>query len=272
MGLIIIPSALTDDAALTSTPAAVAGLGPDNLKLSDRGLIWRVLGDTASVSVELPAIRRIGGIVLWRHTLTSQATWRVRIWSGAAQTGEQTYDSGVVQAVPPKALGDLDWGIDPLGASIDGQDFSPLILPGNVVARSMLIDITDTGAAQINVGRLFAGEAVAPEVTFGWGSSVTWERNRRATRTASGGLRVESDPPYRVLRIELAHITPDERRIFADLLRDTGNAREAWISARHGEGGRFESDHALLGYLVDNPALTREQGVRYTLPIQIEES
>ncbi len=56
------------------------------------------------------------------------------------------------------------------------------------------------------------------------------------------------------------------------MLRDTGDSREIWIEARRGLGGRLEVDHAMLGTLSTNPALTRRQGLRYTMPIDIEES
>lgn len=272
MGLRIIPRCVTDDAVLTSTPAAAPGLGADNLQLSDRGLVWRVLANSAELTVNLPAARRAGGVVLWRHQLTSSSTWRVRIYEGADYTGALQYDSGTVQAVPPKALGDLDWGIDPLGAPIDGSDYSYVLLDADVVARSIRIDLADPDATEIEVGRLFAGPVIRPTYGFGWGLSLAWERETRRTRTAAGGLRIEADAAYRVMKLGLEWITDPERTAWADLLRDTGNGRELWISARTGNGGRLEADNAMLGALIGNPPLVREQGLRYTASLEIEEA
>jgi hypothetical protein len=214
----------------------------------------------------------VGGVVLWRHQLSSQATWRVRVYDAVDYGGTLQFDSGTVNAVPAKTLGDLDWGIDALGVAVDGADYSVIILPSDAVARSLRIDVTDVGASQIQIGRLFAGPLLRPSFGFAWGSSLRWERDTRRTRTAAGGLRVEASAPWRVLRLALEWITDIERTAFANLLRDTGNGRELFISARTGDGGRLEVDHALLAFLRDNAPLVRERGLRFTTELELEEA
>ena len=272
MGLTLIPRSATDDATLSSVPAAVASLPVGNLQLSDRGLVARWAATSVEIKANLPAARRVGGLVLWRHKLTTAATWRVRIYDDVDYAGALQWDSTVTPAVPAKTLGDLDWGIDPLGAAIDGADYSYLTLPADVVCRSIRIEIVDTAATSIEIGRLFAGPLIRPEFGFAWDSELSWERETRRTRMAGGGLRVESTPPWRRLRLQLDWITDPERTAFANLLRDTGDSREIWINARGGAGGRLEADHALLGVLASNAPLTRRQGLRHTLPIDIEEA
>lgn len=272
MGLILIPRGHTDDATITSTPAAVPGLGPDNLQVSDRGAVYRVLGDSATLQVDLPSNARIGALVLWRHRLSTAANWRVRLYDEPALGGTLQYDSETTAAIPAKALGELDWGIDPLGAAIAGMDYSYMLLPDDLVTRSIRIDIADPGAERIEVGRLFGGGTLRPTFNFRWGQALAWERDTVRTRTAAGGLRVEAGTPWRRLKIALEWLQDDERAAWASLLRDAGNGREIWISARTGEGGRTEADNALLGYLVDNPEMTREQVFRYSLPLEIEEA
>lgn len=272
MGLTLIPRSATDDATLSSVPATVAGLPLSHLQQSDRGLVARWAATAVEIRVNLPAVRRVGGVVLWRHTLTTAATWRVRIYDGPDATGALQWDSTVTPAVLAKTLGDLDWGIDPLGAAIDGADYSYLTPPADVVCRSIRLDIVDTAATAIEIGRLFAGPLLRPEFGFAWDSELSWERETRRTRMAGGGLRVESSLPWRRLRLQLDWITDPERTAFANLLRDTGDAREIWINARGGAGGRLEADHALLGVLASNPPLTRRPGLRHTLPIDIEEA
>lgn len=272
MGLTLIPRSATDDATLSSVPAAVASLPVPNLQLTDRGLVARWLANAVEIKASLPAARRVGGVVIWRHTLTTAATWRVRLYDGLDYGGTLQFDSGVIPAVPAKTLGDLDWGIDPLGAPIDGADYSYMTLPKDVVVRSLRIDVVDSGASQVQIGRLFAGPLIRPEFGFNWDSELSWERETRRTRTAAGGLRVESGGRWRRLKLQLDWITDNERTAFANLLRDTGDSREIWLSARTGDGGRLEVDHALLGILSSNQPLTRRQGLRYTHPIEIEEA
>lgn len=271
MPLQIIPRNLTDDAAISVVPAAVVGLDAGNLQISDRGLVMRVLGAAATITATLTQLRRIGGVVLWRHQLTAVATWRVRLFDGVAGTGALLYDSGTIPALAAKALGELDWGIDTLGAALAGVDFSSLTFDV-AIARSLVIDVSEPGGAQIQIGRLFVGQPIELTHAVDWGSSLQYDSTTRRTRTAAGGLRVESEGVYRRLNMQHDWILPDERVVIADLLRDTGNRAEVWLSQRAGEGGRFEADHALVGYLSENTALTRNPGIRYAAQFTIEES
>ena len=271
MPLQIIPRSLTDDATLTVAPAAVAGLGAENLQISDRGLVLRVLGAAATITATLTQLRRIGAVVLWRHLLSAVATWRVRAYDGIDGTGTLLYDSGTIPAVASKTLGDLDWGIDPLGAPLAAVDFSSLTFD-LVIARSLVIDVDDAGATAIQIGRLFAGSPLTLTHSIDWDSALAWDSTTKRSRTASGGLRVESEGVYRRMTIRHQWVLPEERATVADLLRDAGNRAEVWVSQRAGEGGRFEADHALVGYLVDNSPLVRMPGIRYGLDFVIEES
>lgn len=271
MPLQIIPRNLTDDGTLGVVPAAVVGLEAGNLQISDRGLVMRVLGDTATITATMTQLRRIGGVVLWRHTLSVVATLRVRVYDDVAGTGTLLHDTGVIPALPSKTLGELDWGIDTLGAALAGVDFSSVIFPV-AIARSLVIDVVDTGATQVQIGRLFVGNPITLTFAIDWDSSLQWDSNTRRDRTAGGGLRVESEGVFRRMKFAQSWITPEERVVIADMLRDAGNRAEVWVSQRSGEGGRFEADHAMVGYLTENPALTRNQGIRYAATFEIEES
>lgn len=271
MPLQIIPRNLTDAATLSVAPAAALGLGADNLQISDRGLVMRVLADTVAVTATLPQLQRIGGVVLWRHTLSVVTTWRVRAYDDVDGTGALLYDSTVIPALPSKTLGELDWGIDTLGAALAAVDFSSIVFD-QVIARSLVIDVVDAGATQVQIGRLFAGNPIGLTHAIDWDSALQWDSTTKRNRTAGGGLRVESEGVYRRMKFAHSWITTDERTLIADLLRDAGDRAEVWVSQRAGEGGRFEVDHAMVGYLSQNPALTRREGIRYTTEFEIEES
>lgn len=271
MPLQIIPRNRTDDATITVAPAAVTGLGPENLQISDRGLVLRVLGEAATITATLSQLRRIGAVVLWRHRLSVVATWRVRAYDDIDGTGVLLYDSGTLPAVPSKTLGDLDWGIDTLGAPLAAVDFSSLSFDP-VIARSLVIDVAETGAVAIEIGRLFAGLPITLKHAIDWDSAIQWDSTTKRSRTASGGLRVESEGVYRRMTFRHQWILPEERSIVAGMLRDAGNRAEVWISQRAGEGGQFEVDHAMVGYLTDNAPLVRMPGIRYGLSFAVEES
>lgn len=269
--LVIIPHSVTDAAALDVTPAAVSGLGADNLQLSDRGLILRVEDDALTITADLSRAARIGGAVLWRHNLGGGATWRLRAYDEPAQAGNEVLDTGNMPAVPAKTLGELDWGIDDFVAAISGIDYSYAMFDP-VIAQSLQIDVEDPGTDHIDIARLFVGPTLRPATSYLWGARLRWERQSRRTRTASGGLRVEADERYRVLAVELDWIEQAERSRFAEMLDESGSGREQWVSARTGAGGRMESDHAMLAYLRNDEDLTALPGRRYGLPLEFEES
>lgn len=271
MPLEIIPQSLTDTAALLVSPAAVVGLGVENLQVSDRGLVLRVLGSTATITATLTSLRRVDAVILWRHLLSVSSTVRVRLYDGIAGAGLLLLDTGTLPAVPSKSLGDLDWGVDLLGSALGAVDYTSVPF-ASVIARSLVIDVSDAGAAQIQIGRLFAGQRLVFRYAAAWGTSVEWDAATKRTRTGAGGLRVESQGVFRRIKLDQSWIDPSERSAVVELLRTAGDRREIWFSARAGEGGQFEADHALVGYLSDSPALQRLQGIRYSMPLVIEES
>lgn len=272
MGLAIVPFCVSDDADLSSSPSAITGLGPENLQISDRGLVWRVAGDNASLTVNLNGRKRVGGIILWRHSWTVSSTWRIRLYDEPSLAGNLVFDSGTVDAVPAKLLGELNWGVDTLGTGVEGVDYSYQLFTQDYVCESILIDIDDPYESMIEAGRLFLGPLIQPTYGFDWGLSLSWESETRRIRTAAGGLRVESYATYRRLQLNLSRITEVERSSFFNMLRVTGNRQELWISARTGDGGGLEAYNAILGYLEENSPIVRNRRLKYSTSLAVEES
>jgi len=269
MGVVIIPRCETDTATITSSPAAT--LSADNLQVSARGLIYRVVASSATLTVTLAAPALLGGVVLWRHNLLTTGTWRVRFYEGATGTGTLLHDSGTQDALQPKSLDDLEWGLDPLGAAIADADFSYYTADKDYIIQSLVIDVADPSLSEIDISRLFAGPLVKPILPYSLPATLQWARDTIRTRTASGGLRVEESARRRVMNLPFGAIEDAERAGWRKIL-DSGSGSEIWVSARAGVGGSQELDYAILGYLTDDPDMVRNEHARFEVTLNIEES
>lgn len=253
-----------DDATLSASPAAVSTLPVTNLQLSPRGKISRFTGlATQDIDGTLPSSRLVSGFVLYRHNLTTSATCRLRLYSDVAMT-TLIYDTGAFVALPGKALGELDWGIDPLGASVFtgwGEAFTQLWFTP-IKIRAFKITLTDAGNPDgyIDVGRLFLGPFLEPLINIEFGTlQLGWSEGSTQTRTGGGSLRTDSSPagPYRCLTMSLNGLNEGERSRFVDFQRTTGLRKDFFVSVFPEQGGALERDHAMVGKLVSQDKFTR---------------
>lgn len=109
---------IADAATITASPALVDTLPASNLQTDAREEVARTVGlATQTIDVTLPALDVIASCVLYRGNFSSTATWRVRVYDTPAMA-TLLYDSAAQPLNPPKPLGDLDWGVEPLGTTI----------------------------------------------------------------------------------------------------------------------------------------------------------
>lgn len=79
---------------LGASPALASGLGADHLRTSVRSEVARSTSTVAqSLTGDFGAAKPVNCVVLWRHNLTADSTWRVELFDGAGQTGTTLYDS-----------------------------------------------------------------------------------------------------------------------------------------------------------------------------------
>jgi len=268
-----------DSAAMTASPACVLTLPVTNLQTQSRALVMRTTG-LADQVINLSwgsTPKVMSGVAIVRHNLTSQATWRVQVYSDAAMA-TQVYDSSPVLVNPPKTLGDLEWGVDPLGASIFNGwalAFGVLWLPAPAVGQSARITLSDPAnpAGYMQASRLFIGRVIEP--MFGpdyKGLAVSWEENTVQTRTAGGTLRSDPTEPYRKVSIQLSWIQEQDRPKLFDLSRTCGKRNDLFLSVFPGTGGMRERDYALAAKLVGVPKYGAPFYSAYDASFDFEES
>lgn len=242
------------DATLTASPALTANQPVENLAEPEREKLAR---STSTADQELRAswsgAVAVGAVALVRHNLTSEGTWRIQGYSDTAWT-TQVYDSGTLEAYDILTLGELYFGIDPLGKSIFsgwGDAFSVHWLTEIVAVRSLKITLSDAdnGDGYLQAARWFAGVYFEAEVNAELGLSLAWREDTRLERSEGGTLRAEGTEQWRHLRLTLAALDEGDRADLLELLRAAGMQRDLFVSLAPEAGGREERDYTLHAML-----------------------
>lgn len=276
MSIRIVTANLSDLATLTSAHF-VASLPVTNLQLEGRAKVARTTNATGTKTIDgdLAGAAPVAACVLYGHNLTSQATWRLRLWDGAGQTGTVVYDSTTVTAMPALGWGGFPWGGVPWGASVFtgwGSAYSVLWFPA-VGALSFRLDITDAAnpAGYLQAKRLLLGPYFEPAVNVNYGLKLYWDEQSVQRRTQASSLRTDPGPRYRVLSGNLAQLTEVERATALEVLRQIGLRIETFISVHPGAGGSLERDYSMLGKFTRMPDFAHGAPSSHQAPIQFEE-
>lgn len=248
-----------DAATLTAVPSMAATLPQTNLQRPERALVART---TSTADQQIRGTwstgRVISAVALNRHNLSSVSTWRFRLYADAVWA-DLIYDSGEVVAVPPKSLGDMEWGVDPLGVSLFtgwSHAFSQMWLEP-IVARSFILTLLDGTNADgyMQASRLFVGRYLEPSINMDWGYGLRWHEDTTQERTDGGTLRSDGNDPYRRLTLRLSWLAPADRPKFAEWARRDGLRNDFWVSAFPEDATSLERDHAMAAKLTQTPEI-----------------
>ncbi len=265
-----------DAATLSASPAAVATLPVSGLQDSSRAKVMRTTGLAAQqINGTWSAARMLSACALMRHNLTSDGTWRLQLFSDAAWA-TQIYDSGTVISWPAKNLGDLEWGVDSLGATVFnewGKSFSVLWF-APITALSFRITLTDPAnpAGYREAGRLFMGRMIEPMANMSYGLGLGWREDTKQTRTDGGTLRSDQFEPYRRLKFSLGHLDESERPKWLDFVRRVGKRMDFFVSCFPEAGGMKERDYTMSAKIVNTPDSTHPFLNTYAIDFELEEA
>lgn len=178
----------TASSAKTSLPASFLGT-------EDLAETWQSAEgvDAAVLLADAGAAVPVGAVVLLDLAGTDAATLRVRL-STADPTGAagDAFDSGTVSGFAPMWR---HW---------------PVLLPADVAARYLRIDLAEAGAPRLELGGIGFGPTWRPEANFerGWG----WGQDAAdsVTQAWSGREWIAEGAAPRVLRLRLPAVTPEE--------------------------------------------------------------
>lgn len=265
-----------DEAAIVASPDCVASLPATNCQNPYREQVARSTGVAAPQVIELTfaGSRRFSMACLYRHNLTTGATWRVQLWQDATLT-TPVYDSGALTALPSKTLGELDWGVDPLGASWFsewGYGVSTLYF-APVAGAFARVTITDSGNPDgyLQASRLFLGAYTDTTYQVSPGASLTHAESTQLVRTDGGSLRAETGPRYRELSLPLKYLSLADRQALSSLMSTRGLSEDVFVSVFPGVGGTLERDHQMQARFVRLPPLLFSQPAAIDATLTLQE-
>ena len=253
-----IPS---DTSTLSASPALVTTLPVTNLQDPTRARIARTTSlAQQQILGNLTSLQIVNSLVLWRHNLSATATWRLELFSGANQSGTTVYDSGTISAVSLKSLGDLEWGIDPIGATVFEAGAESWSLSYSVLwftdAAALSFRLTLTDAANTNAymeaSRLMLGRYFSPAVNVDYGLGLSWVDESRQIRTAGGTLRTDAGVIYRQIAFDLSALSESERPKFIEIMRSSGKRKDLFVSIFPEAGGEKERDYSMVAKITNN--------------------
>jgi hypothetical protein len=228
------------------------------------------------IEFDLPALTLASGLVLYRHWLSNLAEWRLELFNEAGLAGDLVFDSDFVECTPTKTLGELDWLVDTLVASVFDKwphKYSQLWFDG-VFFQSGRLTIRDTEAHDglHEFDRIYLGRVFSPTFNFSYGHSHQWLSNAQQRNTAAGSSFAVSRERFRQITFSLDYILDVERPHLSEAIRDVGIAKDWFISMFPETGGKREIEYAMSCKFTANPVLSGTFFNNFTAPFSIKEA
>lgn len=249
-----------DTATLSASPELVSTLPVTHLQLSRRDAVAR---STSTADQTLTATWDLGQaidcIALYGHNLTVGGTWRVRLYARADGRGDPLYDSTAQPALLAKTLGEMAWGVDPLGMAWPTGGAPPLAVvwlsaPVTEV-RHARMDWSEPGATSgyFEAQRWYLGRSFTPTVNANWEAQLSYRDDSTFLRSALGSLFIEVGARYRQLDFTLEWLTGAERLELGSTLAQIGKAADVLVSLYPGDPSAHSRQYTLAARLTDLP-------------------
>lgn len=245
---------LLDDAALNASPAMHYNTPVTNLQDPAREKVVRTTGlSTQTIDVTLSKAAAISACVIYRGNFTADATWRVKVYDTPAM-GTLLYDSGDSDLAASKTLDDLDWGVDPLGASLfDGWGYMFAALWFEQVIGSFVrVTLSDSSNTDgyMEASRLFVGTYFETIYAPRNGMWMGWRDTSTQQRTEGGTLRTEAGAMFRAMALNGDQMPEADRVALSEMLRQAGLRDDLYVSAFPELGNALERDHQMQAKFV----------------------
>lgn len=216
----------------------------------------------------------LSGFALWRHNMSSSSTWRIEVFADQAMT-QLMYDSNTLQAVEQKAIGELDWLIDPLvSAAVESRYQSSDHWFDDIAAQAVRVTINDPDNEKgfIDITRIYVGRAIQPAINFSYGHSFGWLSQAQAKRTAGGTRFNKKEARPRKVGFSLDYISEQDRPHFVNAINKTGDDTDWYISMFPALGGQKERHYAFACMFTTLPTFTGSNNNTFSSGYEIEEA
>lgn len=265
-----------DDAVVNQTiGSAIPTLPLTNLQRYSNSRIFRSTNiNQVQFTYKWVQPRILSGVSLWRHNMSDTATWRVELFEDMAMT-VLLKDSLVMPAVQQKALGELEFLIDPLVSDVSDARFqsSDFWFDDNLIGamRITLVDV-DNSVGHIDVTRIYVGRALQPSVNFSYGHSLGWLSATKKKRTSGGTLYAKKQARPRKTTFTLDWLSEADRPHFFNAINKTGDDTDWYVSMYPEIGGQKEQHYAFACMFTSLPEFTSTFNNNYQGSYALEEA
>lgn len=285
---------------ITASSTASSDTTTANLFKDSKASVWRsATGSTtgqakANLIVDFGATPRIvGGIILPFTNISSQATIRVRGYTGAVPTttsdatnpsvvaGGVTVFDTTQPAAPYAALGMWEWGALPLGINsyaFGGGTYGRIWLPNyqQISCTSLSIEIVDPNntSKYIEAARLIVGAYWSPKYNTTYGLSSGTKDTTTNSRSESGDLISNRGIRFRTIDFDLKWLTPSDQLDMTNIFRANGTYKPLFVSLfpdNDTDDYIMEQSHQLYGKLSSASSMQLNMGNLYSTKLSLEE-
>lgn len=267
-----IYASTADARAVLSGPAASAH--PVSNLLRDDHRVWRVSGSTAALTLTWPAAEWISGVALVRHNLTVHSRWRIT----GSLAGVPVMLQDWTAAAPAQGLGQLAWGVEPVGTNAATSMAAPLAsvhLAGPVLVDGLVIELQDIGntSGYLQAGRLIAGLHWSPIIGMFYGVQMRRATTGKRSDTDSGQVLSSRGSRYRELVFQMPVLTVAERTQMWTHIESIADDRPVLVALFPGAvNPAMDALHAVYGWWPAQQGAAYDAFDRFSTDVTIREA
>lgn len=265
--------ASTADARGELSGAAVAAHPVSNL-LSDDHRVWRAAGNAAMLTLTWPSAEWISGVALVRHNLSVHSRWRIT----GSLAGVPTLLQDWAAAAPAQGLGQLAWGVEPVGVNAATSMAAPMAsvhLAEPVLVDSVVIELEDVGntSGYLQAGRLIAGLHWSPAVGTVYGVQMRRATTGKRQDTDSGQVTISRGVRYRELVFQMPALTAAERTQMWTHIESIADDRPVLVALFPGAANpAMDALHAVYGWWPAQQGAAYDAFDRFSTDVTIREA
>lgn len=199
----LLATPILSDAATITGNIGAGALGISNLQKMSVKNPYRVIGDTIALTVDLGASVPFNLVALIAHNMSAIASVRIRA-SNTNNPATAPYDTGLLPARSDQT------GFVASGYALAKNLF--FNFSATQTYRYVFLDILDTGAAYIDIGRLYVSKAFQPTTNMDYGLAHATNDLSRKARTVSGEVIPKEQTKWRSAEFTLGFLSKNEMK------------------------------------------------------------
>lgn len=219
-----------DESTFASYGSWEASLPLANIKNRILSKVARSTSDANSdtrIRFSLTKARIVGTVAIVNHNLSTNATWRYRVYSDSGYS-TLTYDSGLLDAWPTMPVGYYEWEDDGFWDMRPTEEDRVLFTATSihvptttVVDQYYQIEFFDSSNPDgyVELGRIFVGKKYQPTTNMELGASVGYESRTVIEEAISGTEYFDRRNSFRIARFNLNMLDSADSFLISDLMK-----------------------------------------------------